>query len=195
MARYVKDATSPAGELAVPLAALAAEDRRRLTLDEQVATWFEQLREPILRYVICSGVRPSHAEEVVQEAFLRLYSELHRGATVNNIRGWVFRVAHNLAMDVIKADLRFIPPAPAQWASFEQASSGSTPNPEELLLEKEHMARLHFQITNLSSEQQHCLYLRAEGMRYREIAEILGVSVSVVAHHLYRAIAQLTRSE
>jgi RNA polymerase sigma-70 factor, ECF subfamily len=184
-----------AGELAMPAQAFAREERHALSLEEQVAAWFEQLREPILRYVICGGLRPSHAEEVVQESFLRLYRELHAGNAVTNVRGWIFRVAHNLAMDAIKADLRFVPPAPAHWASFEQASVGSTPNPEELLLEKEHMARLHVQITNLTYEQQHCLYLRAEGLRYREIAEVLGVSVSVVAHHLNRAIAQLMRSE
>jgi RNA polymerase sigma-70 factor (ECF subfamily) len=43
----------------------------------------------------------------------------------------------------------------------------------------------------LSPQQKVCIHLRAEGMRYREIAEVLGVSISTVEEFLARAIARL----
>jgi RNA polymerase sigma-70 factor (ECF subfamily) len=67
------------------------------------------------------------------------------------------------------------------------------PNPEELLLRKERMVRTHAAISVLSGRQKQCLYLRAEGFRYREIAELLGVTVSTVAELLHRAIMRLTK--
>ena len=54
------------------------------------------------------------------------------------------------------------------------------------------MARVQTAMSSLSEQQKQCLFLRAEGFRYREIAEILGVSISTVAESLRRAIRKLT---
>jgi len=63
--------------------------------------------------------------------------------------------------------------------------------PEELLLRREKMARVHAAISALSDQQKQCLYLRAEGFRYREMAEILEVTISTVVESLRRAIKKL----
>jgi RNA polymerase sigma factor (sigma-70 family) len=65
------------------------------------------------------------------------------------------------------------------------------PHSKELLQRKERMVRTHA-IPALSERQKQCLYLRAEGFRYRGIAELLGVTVSPVAELLHRAIKKLT---
>jgi RNA polymerase sigma-70 factor (ECF subfamily) len=48
-------------------------------------------------------------------------------------------------------------------------------------------------LAQLSSQERHCLYLRAEGFRYREIAEILGITRASVAEFLRRALRKLMR--
>jgi RNA polymerase sigma-70 factor (ECF subfamily) len=64
-------------------------------------------------------------------------------------------------------------------------------NPETLYLKKEVMTRLDAGIARLTEQQRHCVYLRSQGLRYREIASVLGVSVSSAAELLQRAVVRL----
>ena len=63
------------------------------------AAMFEQQRLSVCRYLLSLGLRPQVASEITQESFLRLYRHLRSNGRSENLRGWVFRVAHNLAMN------------------------------------------------------------------------------------------------
>jgi RNA polymerase sigma-70 factor (ECF subfamily) len=67
----------------------------------------------------------------------------------------------------------------------------AAPNPEQLLLQREKFARLFMAMQRLSLQEKQCLHLRAEGFRYREIGEILGVSADTVNEYLRRAMRKL----
>ena len=45
----------------------------------------------------------------------------------------------------------------------------------------------------MTEQQQQCLRLRVEGLRYREIAEVLGVSISTVADSLDRSVSKMAK--
>ena len=57
---------------------------------------FDQFRNPLLRYALSLGISVHDAEEVTQEVFLALFRRLQLGRPRKNLRGWIFRVAHNL---------------------------------------------------------------------------------------------------
>ncbi len=76
-----------------------ASSQANLSIEEKVKQYFEQLREPVFRYLIAAFGASSQAEEITQEAFLQLYRSLKDGQTIQNVRAWVFRVAHNLAIN------------------------------------------------------------------------------------------------
>ncbi len=61
-------------------------------------------------------------------------------------------------------------------------------------IEREKMARLQNAIAGLSEQQKSCLFLRAEGLRYQEIAQVIGVGTSTVGEFLRRAITRLRRA-
>jgi RNA polymerase sigma-70 factor (ECF subfamily) len=172
---------------------LDQEGQRPLKLEEHITQLFDELRQPIRRYLLCLEVSPMEAEEIIQETFLRLYRHLHSGGREDNLRGWVFRVAHNISINELKRRKYLGPSNPRQLADPSTLSIDPAPNPEELLLRKERMIRTHAAISALSERQKQCLYLRAEGFRYREIAKLLGVTVSTVAELLHRAIKKLTK--
>ena len=168
--------------------ALGLEGQPILRLEERVTQLYDELSLPVYRYLLCLGMGPSEASDVIQETFLRLYRHLHAGRREDKLRGWVFRVAHNLALNFLKSH---------KHLDLDESAvvnrSAPDPDPEELLLHQEKMARLHGAISSLSAQQRRCVYLRAEGFRYREIAEILDVSVSTVAESVRRAIKKLTK--
>jgi RNA polymerase sigma-70 factor (ECF subfamily) len=67
-------------------------------------------------------------------------------------------------------------------------------DPEQRLLERERLLSFHRAVENLSEQQQRCLHLRLEGLRYPEIGAVLGISASAVAEFLRRAIARLRKA-
>ena len=173
------------------------------SLSERVTVHFEQLREPVYRYLLAAFGQPGQAEDIVQEAFLQLYRQLHAGNAVNNVRAWIFRVAHNLAVNQIKSR-QFLAPLEGEAEGGEYPSreyrsreyrsrEDAAPNPEEKFLKKEQFERLTRSLASLTAAERQCLHLRAKGLRYREIAEIVGASTTTVAETLYRAIGKLAK--
>jgi RNA polymerase sigma-70 factor (ECF subfamily) len=81
-----------------PSIADAARSGRSSEIEEEVIGFFEQFRTPLLRYTISFGIPVHDAEEVIQEVFLSLFRHLQLGRSRKNLRGWIFRVAHNLAL-------------------------------------------------------------------------------------------------
>jgi len=164
----------------LPLARFPSTDREATTL-------FGELRKPLLRYLMCLGLSSEDAQDVVQDAFLSLHRHLSGGGSEQNIRSWLFRVAHNQARNRQNSfDRRFS--APLDGAA-ETVLDEATP--ERVLLEKEKFARLGSAIRSLSGAERECLLLRASGLRYREIGEVLGVPTSTVADIVERAVKKL----
>lgn len=62
------------------------------------------------------------------------------------------------------------------------------------MLDREKMQGVEAALDTLSPQQRNCLYLRADGLRYREIAEVIGVTPSTVNEFLRRAIARLAEA-
>jgi RNA polymerase sigma-70 factor, ECF subfamily len=162
------------------------------TVEEQMIALYDELHGPVFRYVVGLGTHPTDADEVIQEAFLRLFEHLSKGGPAPNLRGWIFRVAHNIAFNERRDRRHFSFPSPEEWESLG-GTIGLSASPEHLLLERERMDRVHAHLTSLSPQQLRCLHLRLEGFRYRDIAEALGVTTATVSVMLKRALAKLTR--
>jgi RNA polymerase sigma factor (sigma-70 family) len=67
--------------------------------EREATRLFVALREPVYLYLARVLRDAAAAEDLTQEAFLSLYSTLHKGTRVTDPRAWVFRVAHNLAIN------------------------------------------------------------------------------------------------
>jgi RNA polymerase sigma-70 factor (ECF subfamily) len=153
----------------------------------EATTLFQELRQPLLRYLAGLGLSADEAQDVVQEAFLSLHKHLAGGGSQTNIRSWLFRVAHNRARNHQQSySQRMREPIDAV---FEAASSEATP--EQTLLERERFTRMDKAVRTLAVQERECLMLRAEGLRYREIGEVLGIPTSTVADLVDRAIKKL----
>jgi RNA polymerase sigma-70 factor (ECF subfamily) len=156
--------------------------------EPDVRELFLELRTPICRYLISLGLNRTEAEDVAQESFLRLCA---RDDHPENARAWMFRVAHNLAQDEHRRRKRK-PSESWQDEGLERAEpEDRRPSPEESLLEREQDARLKNALARLPQEHRRCLHLRAEGLRYREIAEVLQVGTSTVAEWVQKGLNTL----
>jgi len=155
---------------------------------------FEQFRDPLYRHALLLTRSPHEAEEIVQEGFLKLQTQVVEGKQIENVRAWLFRVAHNSAIDRSratrdKASLSELPNS----RKVEDRLAHRVPNPEAIFLERERDLLLGAAVDRLPAVQRHCLYLRKEGLSYREIATVLSVGETTVIDHLTRAITKLHR--
>lgn len=155
---------------------------------EETVALFEQHRSGLLRYLLTFGLTIADAEEIVQEVFLALFGHLRRGKSRANLDGWVFRVAHNLAL---KKRVR----ARRETAAIVEEQADSGLDPEEQLAESQRQDRLIAVMKALPENDRCCLALRAEGLRYREIAKVLGISLGAVANSLERSLDRLSRAD
>ena len=160
-----------------------------MSLQDEVAQLFEEMREGVYRYALSLGLYPPQAQEATQEVFLRLYAALKRGEAIQNRRAWVVRVVHNLGLKVRAQQTSHGP----FESNIERRLADPELNPEQSLLERERLLRFHRGVENLSEQQRRCLYLRLEGLRYPEIAAVLGISASAVGEFLRRAIVRLRK--
>ena len=163
-------------------------------IEGEVLELFDEFRNPLLRYSLSLGLSIHDAEEVIQEVFLALFRHLHLGRSRKDLRSWLFRVAHNLGLKqrlAIQTSLQR-----TVWdASVAEGYVDPAFGPEEQLLAAQRCNRLRAVVVALPEKDQHCLRLRAEGLRYREIATVLGMSLGAVSISLTRSRARLARAD
>lgn len=168
----------------------AACPARAGEVEGEVIRLFDQFRTPLLRYALSLGLSVHDGEEVIQEVFLALFRHLQLGKPQENLRGWMFRVAHNLSLKCRRARQRSQNDADPH-VSPADARPDTAPNPEEQVLTAQRQSRLIAVLNALPEQDQMCLRLRAEGLRYREIARIVGISLGAVSISLTRSLARL----
>jgi RNA polymerase sigma-70 factor, ECF subfamily len=182
--------TASVDALGLSAAGAAAASRKTTESERVVISLFEKFRTPLLRYTLSLGLSVHDGEEITQEVFVALLQHLQLGKCQRNLRGWIFRVAHNLALRRCHAK---------QWWQEHMASDqlaaerqlDSSPNPEEQVLSAQRQRSLLAVLGALPEQDRACLRLRAEGLRYREIARVLGISLGSVSVSLTRSLARL----
>jgi len=187
------------------VAARAAPDSRERSSQEnsaasqfeiEVIAIFDQFRDRLLRYLVGFGLNVPDGEEIVQEVFLALFRHLKSGKPRDNLRAWMFQVAHNLALrqrgTARRSQQNLVPFADG---IAEDLLIDPAPNPEDRLAGKQRYARLRAVLQALPEQDRRCLFLRAEGLTYREIAHVLGVSLGAVPLSLARSLARLNRAD
>ena len=181
-------------ELAFPASASTGASAKPSDSECEVIRLFDEFRNPLLRYVISRGLSLHDGEEIIQEVFLALFRHLQLGKSRRNLRGWVFRVAHNLALKQHTANKRALATFDSDEA-LAQRQPAATLNPEEEAASSQRQARMQAVLRALPEQDRCCLYLRAEGLRYREIASTLGISLGAVSIALTRSLARLGRAD
>ena len=152
-----------------------------------VLALFDEHRAGALRYARSFGLADGIAEDVVQEVFLALFVHVSRGGARTNLTGWIFRVTQRLALRQRARDARIA--RLAWWAAV--CPPDAIPNPEEQFAAGRRQARLSAAVNALPECDRRCLILRAEGVRYRDIARQVGISLGSVANAITRSLARL----
>jgi len=146
------------------------------------------------RYVGSLGLRASDAEDLVQDVFLSLFRHLQQEKPRGNLKGWLFTVAHRLALKHRVRSKRRRESIDGDFAAAAEPADPAT-SVEDDIVSQERQARLLRVLRALPERDRRCLYLRAEGFRYREIAERMDMSLGAVAKSLARSIDRMASAD
>lgn len=144
---------------------------------------------PIYGYLYRIIGDAAQAEDLTGEVFVRLLQALRTNrAPRHNLAGWLYRVAHNLAMDLFRSQKKQ-PAVPL----FEELLAQAGPGPDELE-NVQAGQRLRAHLRHLTSDQQRVILLRfSEDLPLAEVARLMGKSEGAIKTLQHRAVSRLRK--
>ena len=127
------------------------------------------------------------AQDIVQEAFLKLHPEFE---SVRNPKAWLYRTTHNLARNYLRAGRRIVPLGGGPQEEPEVADAILLP--DEQIERMERIGQTRLCLEGLDSRSQELLRLKFdEGLSYKEISATMDLSVGNVGYLLHHALKDL----
>lgn len=155
-----------------------------------VAEVFARLEVPLVAYVrrqLWGDLEA--ARDIVQDAFVKLcqqgWPEIEPHATA-----WLYRTCRNRAIDLSRREGRMSAIHTGTDVASLQDRAGH--GPDHRAQQGEQLDQLRAGVGQLTDQQQEVLRLRLhDGLSYRQIAEVTGLTTTNVGYHLHQAISQL----
>lgn len=147
----------------------------------------ERYKNPLLSFIFRMLRDHSAAEELVQEVFLKVYQALPRFKVMPDAKpsSWIFKIAYNLSINEKKRRMRL---TQFKKKALEHQDEKIKKESLEPIRIKELENEVAFSLNKLPERQRAALLLRVnEDLSYREISEVLNVSVSSVEALIFRA--------
>src|SRR4051794_38507407 len=140
----------------------------------------ERYRRPLLRY-LRRLLSDTLAEDVVQATFINAWSSLRTGTDVRDLRPWLYRIAHNAAINSLKKVGEAMEEVP-------ESAGGFATEPAAELERRDEMQRALTSIAALPSRQRAALLAVAvDGRAHAEVAQELGLTDGAVRQLVHRA--------
>jgi RNA polymerase sigma factor (sigma-70 family) len=158
---------------------------------ETIEELFQALESPLLGYALRLTDDMTLAEDMVQEAFLRLHRQF---GEVREPRRWLYRTVHNLALNHRRDHRKIVPleaPGLADLPAPEMADA--QPLPDEKIAQAESIGLVRLCLDTLDTRERELVRLKfAEDLSYKEMSARTGLTaghVGYLLHHALRSIA------
>lgn len=124
------------------------------------------------------------AEDIVQEAMIKVWKKREKFEVIDNKEAWVITIVRNLAIDKVRARKK------KQTSDIDEYFhiSDNAPSPDVRLEQRDAVKKVGEIMSTLPEMQREIITLRdIEGYTYQEIADIMGLKVDQVKVYLFRA--------
>lgn len=129
------------------------------------------------------------AEEIVSDVFIRLWVNRKTLPRIQQLNVYLYKSTRNTALNYIRKNKRF---ATESAGETHNALPCPNANPEQLMLSAEMTRRIHTAVNNLPPRCRYIFRLAKEhGLRYKEIAQIMNISVKTIDNQLAIAIKKI----
>jgi RNA polymerase sigma-70 factor, ECF subfamily len=204
----VSGQTAQSNAALATVASVAQLDERCLVVEAQAGSRsaFEELvrryDRDVLRLALNLMKRPEDARDVYQEAFLKVYRNLHRFRFECSFYTWLYRIVTNVCLDQLRRrQARPEDQAPESGSAHDegitdfferQKEQRPTLDPERRLLGQEIQTRIATAMELLSPRERVVFEMKHyQGLKLRAIGDALGTTEETVKNSLFRATRKL----
>ena len=159
---------------------------------ETIEELFAALEPPLLSYSLRLAGDPGAAEDIVQEAFMRLQAQFDE---VREPRRWLYRTVHNLALNHRRQAGKIVSLTPARDDGGPAADDTADPQPlpDEQIARWEGIGLVRLSLESLDQRSRELIRLKFnEELSYKEISTRTGLGIGHVGyllHHALKAVA------
>lgn len=155
----------------------------------------EHYRKPLYAFIYNMLQGRGDAEEIFQEVWLRAIKNL-KSYRDKNFPGWLFRIAHNLFIDRIRRENRFVTPPDGEGQRNEPSAMERFPSrdaaPDQQAAALDLGRRIREALTSLSDDQREVFLMRTEAdLSFKEIAAIQNTSLNTALSRMHYALQKL----
>ena len=170
-------------------------DKTSVQSPETIEVLFAALESPLLSYALRLSGERGVAEDLVQEAFMKLHAQF---AEVREPRRWLYRTVHNLALNRRRNSAKTVSLAPAHEShssheSYESHATDETPLPDAQIIRIESIGLVRLSLAALDERSREIIRLKFhEDLSYAEISARTGLKtghVGYLLHHALKTIA------
>lgn len=168
--------------------------QRNVAIDRNVSSYsqlFCYFHKPLLRFAESIVKSKEAAEEIYSDVMLKIWDLGAALNNINNLRGYLFISVKNSALNYLA---RYYKVRTVNIDSVQLELTGGE-NPEESLIRSEFNRNLSLAVKTLPSKAQLVYKLiKEDGFSYRQVAEILGISVNTIEGHMTNALKKINNS-
>jgi RNA polymerase sigma factor (sigma-70 family) len=164
----------------------------------QLAVLFERHHRPLFRYFVSMNRDRDLSEDLVQDVFFRMLRYRASYNAEQSFTAWMYQIARNAGVDQARRNLRGPSGVPGQLVDIDDFADrraelvSSNPGPEETMMRRQDRELLYRALDQLPLEKRELLVLsRLQGMKYEDIAVVLGCEVGAVKVRVFRAMRAL----
>ncbi|MFJ7936178.1 RNA polymerase sigma factor [Sporosarcina sp. NPDC096371] len=140
-------------------------------------------KNPLYATILRMTKNPHDAQDLVQEAFIKVYEQLRKYDETGTFASWMYRVAINHCMDEFRKKRYKM-----QQVEIEEGSIVSSDTPEIIFMKNEESRRLERLVATLPEDERIIILLRyVNELSYQEISELVDTPLATVRNKLYRA--------
>jgi len=159
-----------------------SKDNRNICESKTYEVIYSAYVKDIRRFLFFKTQDVASAEDILQDTFVKLWDNCNK-VDYDKVKSYLYAIANNMFLNKVKHE-KVVRTYNEQNGKFETNES-----PEFIMLEKEFMEKLENTIATLPEKQREVFLLnRIEKKKYKEISEMLNISVKAVEKRMHQAL-------
>jgi len=151
---------------------------------------YQQHFEAIFKFCFRFLRSRESALDITQESFVKYYERMNQqGKGIENTKAWLYKVAGNLCLNVLNSKSR-----QNEIETLVQRNYVETITPESILIRDENADLVSSILGQLKPESRLLILMYQDGLSYREMSEVTGISINSIGKTLWRIIEKISKT-